>query len=70
MYYRLVTPLLDVFAETGGAFRALTRSWIATADRFGEVTFVLNMGSGEGQQWPILSGLEVIDPYAAAGAAK
>ena len=58
---------LDVFAQAGGDHRALTRSFLATADRQGTILIVMQWLNESGQAQPCLNGIELIDPLAAEG---
>jgi len=56
------TPVLsnfDIVAAAGGSFKALVKSFTATADSTGKVTISYTQGSVD---WPKSSGVEVIGP--------
>jgi hypothetical protein len=60
--YQRMIPTIDVAGEAGGPYRALTRTFIATADRFGALEIHVDITRDSRPHRAILNGLELIDP--------
>ncbi len=67
---RRITPTIDVAGEAGGPYRALTRTFLATANHFGALEIHVNITRDSRPHRAILNGLELIDPLAATKDSK